>query len=254
MGLDTIAHPDDRADILAVVGPTEGRPRSRAWRIRHRDGQWVSIEVVAAPRVDGPLAGHTALAIHDVTKWMELEAQLTRQAFHDPLTGLPEPRPVHRPARARARAAPAGHEGHRGPVHRPRRLQERQRLARPCRGRPADRPGRGAPGRDDPAGGHGGSPRRRRVRAAPGRRRREPGRRRRDAGARVARPAVPPDRALAPDGRERRRRPQLGRPAQRHRHAARRRPRDVRGEGRRQGPVPRLRRRRCTRPPTSGCR
>ena len=89
MGLDSIAHPDDRADILAVVGPMVNRPRSRAWRIRHREGHWVSIEVVAAPRTDGPLAGHTALAIHDVTKWMELEAQLTRQAFHDPLTGLP---------------------------------------------------------------------------------------------------------------------------------------------------------------------
>ena len=72
-----------------MVGPVEQYPNDRAWRIRHRDGQWVSVEVVAAPRVDGPLAGHTALAIHDVTKWMELEAQLTRQAFHDPLTGLP---------------------------------------------------------------------------------------------------------------------------------------------------------------------
>ena len=59
----------DRADILAVVGPVEQYPNDRAWRIRHRDGQWVSVEVVAAPRVDGPLAGHTALAIHDVTKW-----------------------------------------------------------------------------------------------------------------------------------------------------------------------------------------
>ena len=88
-GFDGLVHPDDRADILAVVGPTVGHARSRAWRIRHREGHWVSIEAVAAPRVDGPLAGHTALAIHDVTKWMELEAQLTRQAFHDPLTGLP---------------------------------------------------------------------------------------------------------------------------------------------------------------------
>ena len=28
------------------------------------------------------------LTIHDVTRWKELEEQLTDQAFHDPLTGL----------------------------------------------------------------------------------------------------------------------------------------------------------------------
>ncbi len=88
-GLDTIADPDDRADIMEVAGPVEGDPRSRAWRIRHRDGRWVSVEVVAAPRLGGAMAGHTALEIHDVSKWMKLEEQLTRQAFHDPLTGLP---------------------------------------------------------------------------------------------------------------------------------------------------------------------
>jgi diguanylate cyclase (GGDEF)-like protein/PAS domain S-box-containing protein len=89
MGLDTIADPDDRADILEVAGPSERHPRSRAWRIRHRDGQWISVEVVAAPRFDGPMSGHTALALHDVSRWMALEEQLTRQAFHDTLTGLP---------------------------------------------------------------------------------------------------------------------------------------------------------------------
>jgi diguanylate cyclase (GGDEF)-like protein/PAS domain S-box-containing protein len=89
IGLDTIADPDDRADILEVVGPAERDPRSRAWRIRHRDGRWVSIEVVTTPRPEGPMVGYTALAIHDVSKWMALEEQLTRQAFHDPLTGLP---------------------------------------------------------------------------------------------------------------------------------------------------------------------
>ena len=89
IALDTLADPDDRVDILDVAGPSERRPRSRAWRIRGRDGRWISVEVTVAPRVHGSLAGHTAITLHDVTKWMALEEQLTRQAFHDPLTGLP---------------------------------------------------------------------------------------------------------------------------------------------------------------------
>jgi len=35
IAFDTLADPDDRADILDVVGPAEGLPRNRAWRIRH---------------------------------------------------------------------------------------------------------------------------------------------------------------------------------------------------------------------------
>jgi diguanylate cyclase (GGDEF)-like protein/PAS domain S-box-containing protein len=80
------AHADDIAD--AIRGSTRGSS-TRAWRLRHRDGHWVSVEATPAARADGPKAGHIALAIHDVTRWTALEEALTRQAFHDPLTGLP---------------------------------------------------------------------------------------------------------------------------------------------------------------------
>ena len=70
------------------------------------------------------------------TALTQQEAQLRHQAFHDGLTGLANRAPVPQPARTRrgpprARSAPRSH----GPVPRPRRLQGRQRHARPRRRR-----------------------------------------------------------------------------------------------------------------------
>ncbi len=86
---DSLADPAHADDIANVIrGSTRGSA-AHAWRLRHRDGHWVSVEATPATRADGPTAGHVALAIHDVTRWTALEEALTRQAFHDPLTGLP---------------------------------------------------------------------------------------------------------------------------------------------------------------------
>ena len=87
--LETIADPVHADDIAEVLRRPNAASTTHAWRLRHRDGHWLSVEVTPAASSDGSTAGHVALAIHDVTRWTALEEQLTRQAFHDPLTGLP---------------------------------------------------------------------------------------------------------------------------------------------------------------------
>ena len=87
--LDAIADPANAEDIAALIKGARRGAGPHSWRLRHRDGHWVSVEATSASRPDGPKTSHVALAIHDVTRWTALEEQLTRQAFHDPLTGLP---------------------------------------------------------------------------------------------------------------------------------------------------------------------
>ena len=57
-----------------------------AW---HADGNWRDLEVIAtAVERTGPVDG-VVINAHDVTDQRTLELQLLHQAFHDPLTGLP---------------------------------------------------------------------------------------------------------------------------------------------------------------------
>jgi diguanylate cyclase (GGDEF)-like protein/PAS domain S-box-containing protein len=87
--LDALADPDNVDDITDLLGRSVRSSAAHAWRLRHRDGHWVSVEATPAASAETASVGHVALAIHDVTRWTALEEQLTRQAFHDPLTGLP---------------------------------------------------------------------------------------------------------------------------------------------------------------------
>ena len=86
-----LAHPDDRQRaaiyVAEVVSMAGGAPASE-WRIRHRDGSWLHVEVIGTNLLDDPNVGGVVLNLHDVTQRKALEDQLTHQAFHDPLTGL----------------------------------------------------------------------------------------------------------------------------------------------------------------------
>ena len=113
------------------------------------------------------LANNAAVALQydrleqAVNKLQSLQDQLHHQAYHDPLTDLPN-RTLFM---ERVREELADEQGDRGPVRRRRRLQDRQRLARPPRRRRAAGLGRRAHARLRAPRGHGRPPRRRRVRA-----------------------------------------------------------------------------------------
>jgi diguanylate cyclase (GGDEF)-like protein len=57
-------------------------------RVRHRDTTWRYIETISTNLLNEPNICGIVLNSRDVTERKALEAQLTHQAFHDPLTGL----------------------------------------------------------------------------------------------------------------------------------------------------------------------
>lgn len=84
-------HPDDAgpgmaafADLLASPGSTT---RVEA-RYRGDDG-WRHLEIVATNRLDDPAVAGIVGNVRDITERAEAAAQLSWQAFHDGLTGLP---------------------------------------------------------------------------------------------------------------------------------------------------------------------
>jgi diguanylate cyclase (GGDEF)-like protein/PAS domain S-box-containing protein len=86
-----ILDPDGQERIRRILAQLLRSPREQATtelRLQHRDGGWRVIEVVAMNRLDDPAVRGIVLNSHDVTERKELEDQLTRQAFHDSLTGL----------------------------------------------------------------------------------------------------------------------------------------------------------------------
>ena len=89
-GVDQLVFPLDVGAVLAMLEPSGfDSTDPQEIRFRHLDGRWLTLEVVGT-QVQEPVTGrYLVLTVHDVTKWKALEEELTRQAFHDPLTGLP---------------------------------------------------------------------------------------------------------------------------------------------------------------------
>ena len=74
-------------ELLAAIQP--GGTTHLECQVRRRDGGLVAVDLVATKAPDDEHADGLVLTMHDVSKWKDLEEQLTRQALHDPLTGLP---------------------------------------------------------------------------------------------------------------------------------------------------------------------
>ena len=86
------AHPDDRAAIGAVVDAARrgGVPDGIVpCRLRCRDGSYRHTESVVTNLFDDPSVGGAVLNTRDVTERHQLEEELRRRAWHDPLTDLP---------------------------------------------------------------------------------------------------------------------------------------------------------------------
>ena len=84
--------PDQRADVdsaITVVAEQPGLVHTIELRLRTRDGRTRSVEAVCQNLINDPHVRGLVWNGRDVTDRRALEDQLTRQAHHDPLTGLP---------------------------------------------------------------------------------------------------------------------------------------------------------------------
>jgi diguanylate cyclase (GGDEF)-like protein/PAS domain S-box-containing protein len=89
--LRDLLHPEDAAHA-ATAFTTAAEPGAvtppAEWRIRHCNGHWLAIEAVGTNLLHEPTVRGIVVNARDVSDRKALEAQLTHQAFHDPLTGL----------------------------------------------------------------------------------------------------------------------------------------------------------------------
>jgi diguanylate cyclase (GGDEF)-like protein/PAS domain S-box-containing protein len=86
----SIAHPDDREMLESFLRarPAGGAPATLRTRLRHSDGRWLHVEVVADNRFADPEVEGLILNMRDITERKAFEDELRHQAFHDSLTGL----------------------------------------------------------------------------------------------------------------------------------------------------------------------
>jgi diguanylate cyclase (GGDEF)-like protein/PAS domain S-box-containing protein len=99
-----LAHPEELAGLRAWLGSLfavpGGTARTEA-RLRRPDGTWLHLDVIGTNRVDDPALRAAVISLRDIGRRKELEEQLSRQAFTDSLTGLPN-RALFRERLARA--------------------------------------------------------------------------------------------------------------------------------------------------------
>ena len=92
MAMVGLAHPEELAGLRAWLGSLFAVPggieRTEA-RLRRPDGSWVHLDVIGTNRVDDPALRAAVISLRDIGRRKELEEQLSRQAFTDSLTGLP---------------------------------------------------------------------------------------------------------------------------------------------------------------------
>ncbi|GAA2392818.1 putative bifunctional diguanylate cyclase/phosphodiesterase [Dactylosporangium salmoneum] len=88
-----ITHPDYLATSMewwaAVVNGGPGYTARAESRVRRAEGAWIWVEVIGTNRCDEEPLNAAVISIRDITARKELEEELTRQAFADSLTGMP---------------------------------------------------------------------------------------------------------------------------------------------------------------------
>ena len=88
--ITSIAHPDDQnmLETFLRAQPAGGTPATLRARLRHNDGRWLHVEMVAENRFTDPEVEGLVLNMRDITERKAFEDELRHQAFHDSLTGL----------------------------------------------------------------------------------------------------------------------------------------------------------------------
>jgi diguanylate cyclase (GGDEF)-like protein/PAS domain S-box-containing protein len=88
--LRDLLHPDDASRLLTHLEAARAGSGSGVLEVRMRNGAggWQWVEALGNTIVDDLLGTGVVLTSRDVSERKTLEDQLTRQAYHDPLTGL----------------------------------------------------------------------------------------------------------------------------------------------------------------------
>ena len=88
-----ITHPDYLPTVmewwLAVANGAPGSTARVESRVRRADGTWIWTEVIGKNRLGEEPLDAAVVSLRDTTERKELEEELTRQAFADSLTGMP---------------------------------------------------------------------------------------------------------------------------------------------------------------------
>jgi len=89
--LTQLLHPDDIEAALALIARIavdEGSSQTAQWRVHHRNGSWIYVEVIAKYLLSDPTVEGIVLTLRDISERRGLEDELKHQAFHDALSGL----------------------------------------------------------------------------------------------------------------------------------------------------------------------
>jgi diguanylate cyclase (GGDEF)-like protein/PAS domain S-box-containing protein len=91
--LAEMTHPDEYERVAAWMADLRdaapGHTAMTDSRCQHADGRWINVQVTGTNRLHDPHVAAIVLTIRDVSEQKALEGELTRQAFQDALTGLP---------------------------------------------------------------------------------------------------------------------------------------------------------------------
>jgi diguanylate cyclase (GGDEF)-like protein/PAS domain S-box-containing protein len=86
-GFEALLHSDDRGAVESAA--VHGRPPEIVFRVLNAAGEWRHLEAHVTDLRQERWVRGVVLNARDVTERIKLEEQLTHQAFHDSLTGLP---------------------------------------------------------------------------------------------------------------------------------------------------------------------
>lgn len=90
--LADLLHPQDLPSALGFFAEVAAAPGTTApveWYLQRSDGSWLDIETIGNNLLHDPNVGGLVLTSRNISERKQLQKQLLHQAFHDPLSKLP---------------------------------------------------------------------------------------------------------------------------------------------------------------------